>query len=186
MTQKKWLPIDRIIELLDVEPLTIILAFAIGSWLIYKIFLRKLTSDRHKMLKRDFKNLSANTFIWLICTTIFSFLAERETLPTLLNRLLPYFGVLTLILGSVVFVKSWKIIVFEYLFYKNMSAGVPVLVVNVFTILLSVTIGGWLASELFYLKVVPLLATSAIFFYRSGSCTSGYSWKPIFRFSTSN
>lgn len=163
MSQKQWLPLDRIIELLQVEPLSIILSFAVGSWIIYKIFLRKLTLDRHKMLNRDFKDLSATTFSWLVCITFFSFLTESQNLPHLITRILPYFGALTLALGAVVFVKSCKIIIFEYLFYKNMSAGVPVLVVNVFTILLSLTIGGWLASELFNLKVVPLLATSAIF-----------------------
>lgn len=115
------------------------------------------------MLMEDFRDLLTYSLSWMSCAAIFHALSQMPELPAYLFRLLPYLGVLALIMGAVVFVKTAKIVVYEYLFYKNMTAGVPVLVVNVITILLSLTLGGWLLSELFNFKVVPLLATSAIF-----------------------
>jgi len=158
-----WLPLDRVAELFSLEPLVIILALALVSWLIYKTFLRQLSSERHKSLREQFRDLVKYSVAWILGTVSFIVLNESQNLTPLASRAAPYIGTMALILGAVVFVKTSKIIVFEYLFYKNMTVGVPVLVVNVFTMLLSLFLGGWLASELFNLKVVPLLATSAIF-----------------------
>jgi small-conductance mechanosensitive channel len=44
-----------------------------------------------------------------------------------------------------------------------MRVGVPLLIVNMFSLLLTVFLGGWLVTELFNVKLAPLLATSAIF-----------------------
>lgn len=52
---------------------------------------------------------------------------------------------------------------FEYLFLGHMKEGVPVLIVNLFSLLLSIAITGWFATEIFGVRLAPVLATSAVF-----------------------
>src|SRR5262249_25507055 len=59
--------------------------------------------------------------------------------------------------------KTCRILLFEYLFLSHMRAGVPLLLVNLFTLLLTLVMGGWLCTAIFDVKLGPLLATSAIF-----------------------
>ena len=42
-----------------------------------------------------------------------------------------------------------------------MKEGVPVLLVNLFTLVLTTSLFAWLASEIFNLRIMPLVATSA-------------------------
>ena len=44
-----------------------------------------------------------------------------------------------------------------------MRVAVPVLLVNLFTLLLSMVLGGWIVTDIFNVRLAPLLATSAIF-----------------------
>ena len=44
-----------------------------------------------------------------------------------------------------------------------MRAGVPVLLVNLFSLLLSAVIGFWMMTGIFEFNLAPLLATSAVF-----------------------
>jgi small-conductance mechanosensitive channel len=44
-----------------------------------------------------------------------------------------------------------------------MREGVPLLIVNLFALLLSVGIAGWFATEIFGIRLGPVLATSAVF-----------------------
>lgn len=52
---------------------------------------------------------------------------------------------------------------FEYLFFRSMTAGVPILLVNIFTLVLSLIIGIWLLNAIFSFRLMPLVATSAVF-----------------------
>jgi small-conductance mechanosensitive channel len=78
-------------------------------------------------------------------------------------RVSSYLGLLTIISGAVVILKTWRIIVLEYLFFGHMRSGVPVLIVNISSLLVSILMGGWIVAEVFEVQLVPLLATSAIF-----------------------
>jgi small-conductance mechanosensitive channel len=64
--------------------------------------------------------------------------------------------------GALVLVRTTKILVFEYLFYKSMTAGVPVLLVNLVTLVFSIFIAAWLSTSVFGIRWAPLLATSAL------------------------
>jgi small-conductance mechanosensitive channel len=80
-----------------------------------------------------------------------------------IERIHAYVGLIGLIWGATVFVKSCRILVLEYLYFSHMRVAFPLLLVNIFTLLLSAGIGGWLATEIFNIRLAPLLATSAIF-----------------------
>ncbi|MFM6929195.1 MAG: mechanosensitive ion channel family protein [Bdellovibrio sp.] len=57
--------------------------------------------------------------------------------------------------------KTSRLIVLQYLFLGSMKHGVPLLLVNIFSLLLSIVLLFWGISHIFGLEVGPLLATSA-------------------------
>jgi small-conductance mechanosensitive channel len=86
---------------------------------------------------------------------------SHETLA--IDRLVIYIGLATILSGAVIFVKVCRILVFQYLFLSHMRVAFPVLLVNLFTLLLSLILATWLGAEIFNLRLAPILATSAIF-----------------------
>lgn len=156
---------ERINILLQHEPAVLIIGLAVTSWLIYKFLLKEVAAHRHSNLKREFRNLFAHSITFSLIYVMHALLehfCERSPHPSL-ERFLPYFGLLVLFSGATVFIKTARIVMFEYLFLGHMKEGVPVLLVNIFTLFLSVLIGGWLISDLFNIRLAPLLATSAVF-----------------------
>lgn len=159
-----WIPIEKVESLLQIEPALMIIVLAIASWVIYRFFLRSVSDQRHRNLKKLFANLLIHAGFWLMISMIYLGIHYFSGLETPFSeRLSSYLGFTSLIWGSVVFVKTARILLFEYLFLGHMRAGVPILLVNIFTLLLSVCIAGWLISEIFNVRLAPFLATSAIF-----------------------
>jgi small-conductance mechanosensitive channel len=158
-----WIPIERIEAIIQIEPMLVILILATGAWAVYKLFLRGVAAHRHENLKRLFSNLSVHMLITVVLFGLYESATRFNTGIVALERLDGYIGVLTLFAGATVFVKTWRILVFEYLFLGHMKVGVPLLLVNLFTLLLSVVIGGWIVTQIFNIQIAPLLATSAIF-----------------------
>jgi small-conductance mechanosensitive channel len=158
------IPADKIDSLMQLEPILMTLGLILTAMVIYKIFLRGVSEERHRNLKNLFKNLSMHV---LFGTSTFAayYLIYRfnpDNSETLV-RVASYVGLISLISWTTVFVKTCRILLFEYLFISHMRVGVPLLLVNLFSLLLTVFLGGWLLTELFNVKLGPLLATSAIF-----------------------
>ncbi len=80
-----------------------------------------------------------------------------------LSRITPYVALMCFIWGSIVFVKTCRLMVLQYLFLGSMRAGVPLLLVNIFSLLLSIILSVWGLSQVFGLDLGPLMATSAAF-----------------------
>ena len=156
---------ERINALLQHEPAVLILGLVVTSWFIYKFLLTEVAAHRHSNLRLAFRNLFSHAFTFTllyIAHALIEHFIERAPHPSL-ERFAPYFGLIVLFSGATVFIKTARIVVFEYLFLGHMKEGVPVLLVNIFTLFLSVVIGGWLLSDLFNIRLAPLLATSAFF-----------------------
>jgi small-conductance mechanosensitive channel len=162
--QQPWIPLTKIVELVQLEPALLIVGLCVGSWLVYQLLLRGLSAERHRNLKALFRNLVFH----LVCgialfasyTLIERFGADGQLATA---RLLSYVGFVTVLSGATIFVKVCRILAFEYLFLGHMRVAVPLLLVNIFTLLLSVMLGGWIITEVFSIRLAPLLATSAIF-----------------------
>ena len=158
-----WIPVEKIEELVQLEPALAILGLAFAAWVIYKTFLRDLSDERHRNMQSYFRNLGLHIFaaasLFLTYTSIRLFAPQTVAV----ERVISYLGLITLLSCAVVFVKTARIMVFEYLFIGHMKTGVPLVLVNLFTLLLSLVLGGWIATEVFSIRLVPLLATSAIF-----------------------
>ena len=160
-----WIPKERIDGLLHLEPLFLLLALSAMSALIYRLLLREVSEDRHRLLRELLANMGGHLAALLL---LFGAYHGLENLSVefeypALGKLSGYVGLVALISGATVFVKTAKILIFEYLFIGHMKEGVPVLLVNLFTLLLSIIIGAWILAEVFSVKLTPLLATSAIF-----------------------
>ena len=95
--------------------------------------------------------------------TLFLVLHNVDEPGAFVSHFLPYVGLLSILCGLTVLVKTTRILVLEYLFLGHMTVGVPLLLINIFTLVLSIILGGWVATEIFAVKLAPLLATSAIF-----------------------
>jgi small-conductance mechanosensitive channel len=160
--KESFLPAEKIRNLLQIEPALALLGLALSSWLLYKFLLNSVSSERHRNLRGHFKNLLGQSLIFCF---IFGAYQLLEILPETrtIVFLRPYLGLITLLMGATIFIKTLRVMILEYLFLGNMKAGVPLLLVNLFTLLASLLVGAWLLSEIFGLKIGPLLATSAIF-----------------------
>ncbi len=163
MTQP-WIPADKIDSLVQLEPILMTLGLIFAAIVIYKLLLKEVSDERHRNLKNLFKNLGGH-LLFAVATFgiyygIYRFNVNNE--ETLI-RIGSYVGLISIISWMTVFVKTCRILLFEYLFISHMREGVPLLLVNMFSLLLTVALGGWLLTELFNVKLAPLLATSAIF-----------------------
>jgi len=149
--------------MIQLEPALMLVGLSILSWLIYRVFMTKVSRSRHTNLRGLFLNVLAHLAIFSVFFTAYTFAQRGLDLGDPNQRLASYFGLASLISGAIVFVKVSRIFMFEYLFIGHMKEGVPVLIVNLFSLLLSIAIAGWFATEIFGIRLAPVLATSAVF-----------------------
>lgn len=154
------LPLERIEQSLQLEPTLFVLFTALSSFLVYAIGLRNLSHERHTNLRALFKNLLGHTGIGFSLLTLF-WLIRSGTL--VIPQILPFVGLGAIFWGAIVLIKSFRIFSFEYLFFMNMQTGVPLLLVNMLTLLVSVVLFSWIATSVFGFRLAPVLATSALF-----------------------
>jgi small-conductance mechanosensitive channel len=158
------IPADKIDSMLQLEPILMTLGLIFTALVIYKVFLRGVSEERHRNLTHLFKNLSMHVLFGTL-TFVGYYAMNRLNADgsDTLVRVASYVGLVTIISWTTVFVKTCRILIFEYLFLSHMRVGVPLLLVNLFTLLITVVLGCWLLTEVFDVKLAPLLATSAIF-----------------------
>ncbi|MFZ9595497.1 MAG: mechanosensitive ion channel family protein [Bdellovibrionia bacterium] len=157
-----WVQLERIDGFIHIEPAIITLSLVLAAWLISKIFLKTLSEDRSRTLATQFSNLGVHL---IFGTGLFVAYLGLHQLPdtAFVERIMTYVGLITIFSGSAIFIKTWRILVFEYLYLSHMRVAFPVLLVNLFTLLLSIVLAGWIGAEIFNLQLTPLIATSAIF-----------------------
>lgn len=156
--------IDSLYKVLDIEPFILLIALLAVSWVFYKFFLTDVSLERHKNIQKHFKNLLRHFFVFLTLYSTFFILKQTDNHPEYsISRAVPYVAVVTYFWGLIVFVKCCRIIVLQYLFLGSMKHGVPMLLVNIFSLLLSIVLFFWTAANIFGLQVTPVLATSAAF-----------------------
>jgi len=158
-----WIPFSRIESLIQLEPAFVLLGLVVAAWLVYKIFLRAVSQERHRNLRSHFLNLLAHFAIFAFLFASYQFVHRTIDLGQRSERDASYLGLATLIAGAVVFVKVSSILLNEYTFLGHVKEGVPILIVNLFSLLLSIGIAGWFATEIFGIRLAPVLATSAVY-----------------------
>ncbi|NDG83768.1 MAG: hypothetical protein EBX52_01870 [Proteobacteria bacterium] len=150
---------ERLESLLGFEPLIVLSVLVVVAFLIYRLMFKRLNDSRRTLFRTLFKSL-VSAYVAFLVLWVLQYLASQD--PGHLGRLYNYFGIVSAILGAMVFVRIVKIVVFEYLFFKSETAGVPVLLVNLVTLVISIFIAAWLSTSVFGVRWAPLLATSAL------------------------
>ncbi len=159
----RFLQLQTLYSFVDLEPYILLATLVLASWLIYKIFLRSVSEERHRNIRGHLTQVFRNFLFMSVLFVTFLFIHRGESDYQILARFSPYLGLLTMTWGAIVFVKSCRLLVLEYLFMGSMQSGVPMLVVNIFSLLLSVVLVFWMASRIFGIQLAPLIATSAAF-----------------------
>ncbi len=158
-----WVPLEKIELFVQIEPALVILALAFCSWSISKLFLSELSKERKRNLNALFKNLVYHLIFGALLFSTYYGLQQLDSEGPILEKTMTYLGFCTILAGATVFIKAWRILVFEYFFLSHMKVAFPVLLVNLFTLLLSLALASWIGTEIFNIRLAPILATSAIF-----------------------
>lgn len=160
---KSWIPAERIAEVVSVEPALVILGVSLASWLIYKIFLRKVSDERHRYLNEYFGSLLLQMSFTAFFSGVYWALSAQPEDNVFMERTIPYVGLLAIGFGVTTLTKAARILIYEYLIVLHMREGVPVLIVNLSTLVFGLLLTVWVATGVFGVNLAPLLATSAIF-----------------------
>ena len=157
-----WISESSIAQSVRIEPVAVLLCLTVAAWVIYKVLLRKASLERHRNLRGLFKNLLGHLAGGLSVYALYEALQYSSSQVAWPEHLLPYAGFIAIVWGCIVFIKIARIMAFEYLFLNSMKAGVPLLLVNIFTLVLSLIAAGWIMTSIFSVNLTSILATSAI------------------------
>ncbi len=157
----KFFKIQALYALLEIEPFILLGCLVAVTWVFYKFFLKEASEERHRSIRNHFRTLVRHYIILGFLVLLFIFLQTSEPQLGRLAKFTPYVALLTFLWGNVVFVKTSRLIVLQYLFLGSMKHGVPLLLVNIFSLILSIVLVFWGITHIFGLELGPLLATSA-------------------------
>ncbi|MFN8945971.1 MAG: mechanosensitive ion channel family protein [Pseudobdellovibrionaceae bacterium] len=161
----RFIQTKNLYPLIDFEPFVLIALTLLINWLFYRFFLQNVSEERHRNLRQHFQFLIRQFVVLTVLFGGFVFIKGISDQPghgiPQLTLLLPYLGVLSLTWGILLFVRSSRLAVLQYLFLQSMKAGVPLLLVNIFSLVLTVVLFFWAIYTVFGVQLTPLLATSA-------------------------
>jgi small-conductance mechanosensitive channel len=160
---KPLVTLDRIEQYVQLEPALLILGLTLFAWLVSKVFLSNLSVERGRNLDQLFQNLGYHLLFGIGLFIVYSGLHKLASPSLAIERLTTYAGLATIFSGAIIFVKVSRIFVFEYFFLSHMRVSFPVLLINLFTLLLSLILTGWICAEIFNVRLTAIVATSAIF-----------------------
>lgn len=149
-------------QLLEFEPYFILLSLYLLAWVFYKVFLREVSDERHKNIQMHLTNIFRH-FVFMSVLFLIYVILQQATADSHFSKIIPYLALATLSMGMMVLVKTCRLIILQYLFLGSMKHGVPVLIVNIFSLLMSMIFSLWGARAIFNLELTPILATSAAF-----------------------
>ncbi len=154
---------QRLYQIIDLESFILLSVLGVIAYLFYRFFLRGASAERHSNIKNHFKRLMKYFITMSVLYGVFFIVSRSAVESEHARRILPYIGIVTYLSGAIFFVRTCRLLVLQYLFLGSMRAGVPSLLVNIFSLVLSILIGFWSVSVLFGVHLTPLLATSAAF-----------------------
>lgn len=162
-TADKFLNTENLYHLLDTEPFLIISSLILISWGFYKFFLKEVSEERHKSLKSQYKNLLHHFFALSFFFALYLLLHRSNDSDSWMLRATPYTALISFFWGIVVLVKTCRVMVLQYLFLGSIRHGVPILIVNIFSLIFTLLLSLWASNQIFGLQLTPILATSAAF-----------------------
>lgn len=154
---------EKIRFFIQMETFVVMWIFFLLAFGFYRLFLKKISEKRHQNLKNRFYG----TIIVLAISTglsISHWLTFDNKVDWLgLNKFSGYVAFFSLMTGALAVIKLGQIAAYLYLFFQNISQGIPRLIVNLLTVIFSFGVFSFIASEIFAIQVTAMLATSAVF-----------------------
>lgn len=157
----RFIQTQKLYQILELEAFIFLGLLGISCFLFYRFFLKNATEERHQNIKLHLKTLVQYFLVLAVSFALYMFLSRSQ--DENLMHLVPYVAFITFVLGALYFVKCCRLLVLQYLFLGSMRAGVPLLLVNIFSLVLSILIIFWTVNNIFGVQLTPLLATSAAF-----------------------
>ena len=157
----RFIQTQKLYQVVDFESFLFIVFLGLLAYLFYKFLLRNVSAERHQNIQNQLGLLLKNYLVFSIFFALFWITQESDFVPV--KPLLPYLALATLAIGAFCFVRTCHLLVLQYLFLGSMRAGVPLLIVNIFSLVLSIIILFWTVGNIFGVQLTPLLATSAAF-----------------------
>lgn len=158
---------SRIQDFILPEYFVILWVFLLLGFVFYKIFLKQISLKRKKNLDDRFLGTSKVLAITTVLSLVNWFLIRNTdviTQPMLIGfKFYTVALVLVLFMASLSFIKSAQIGAYLYLFFKNISVGIPRLIANLFTIVLCICTVIYLLSAVFSINLTTMVTTSAVF-----------------------
>lgn len=159
----RFIHLNKLYQNLDLEIFVFITLLVLIAFLFYKLFLRDVSEERHQNIRNHLKILLKQYILVSILFTSFTAGLQASDTFDAISRILPYIGFITFVSGAYCFIKASRLLVLQYLFLGSMRAGVPLLIVNIFTLIQSIILILWTFTNIFGVEIGPLLATSAAF-----------------------
>lgn len=159
----RFIHLNKLYQNLDIEIFVFITILVLVAFLFYKIFLKAVSEERHINIRNHLKSLLKQYILVSVLFSLFTVSQQATTSFDSLSRILPYLGFITFVSGAYCFIKASRLLVLQYLFLSSMRAGVPLLIVNIFTLVQSIVVIVWTFTNFFGVEIGPLLATSAAF-----------------------
>ncbi|KYG63884.1 hypothetical protein AZI86_13785 [Bdellovibrio bacteriovorus] len=157
----KFIKIQALYSLMELEPFILLGCLIAITWVFYKSFLKEASEERHRSIRNHFRTLLRHYVFLSGLFLVFIFLQTSEAQIGTLAKTTPYVALAAFVWGNVVFVKTARLIILQYLFLGSMKHGVPLLLVNIFSLIASIVLFFWGINHVFGLQLGPLLATSA-------------------------
>jgi len=154
--------VENILAVTRIQYSLIILIMGIGSWIFYKLFLVNLSKERHRIFNRLFRELATAYLIAMVIFGTHLLMRSYMSFFPIAQKVAPYTGLLSILLGAHLFIKISEIVANEYFFFKSMRAGVPLLLVNISKLILTVILFNWILTGIFDVQLTSVVATSAV------------------------
>lgn len=152
----------RILSIASLESVVILVGFSVISWVIYKTLFRNLSGERHEIFQRQFVDLVTFGGFTIIAYAMTAAVNSYSTVTSGALVAAGYLGLATIVLGTMAYIKVARIYGYIYFFYSSKKAGVPILLVNILSLILSLIFLAWLMKAIFDIRLGALVATSAI------------------------
>src|SRR5262245_27868573 len=120
---EKFINTQALYALIDWEPFVLLACLLATTWIFYRFFLQAASVERHASIRSQFSALMHHFVIFTLSFIVYMFLHSATGGDfSNLARVTPYIALMTFVWGSIVFVKTCRLLVLQYLFLGSMRA----------------------------------------------------------------
>lgn len=150
--------LERILLLMQWQVGVAIVLVALTAWLANALLRKRWNLSRHRLIAAELEKLRDTAAVGLALRLMTELLVRIASPPWLVGA----FAFLVVVAWLIIGLRAARVIVFEWLFASSTSEGVPLLLVDLFTLVASLLSFGALLHSVFLIEVGSLLATSAV------------------------